>query len=39
MQFKQESFDKIKRIVDRDTLSNYSNFTETFKIHTGASVF
>ena len=32
-------FRKIKRIVDRDTLSTYPDFHETFIIHTDASAF
>ena len=38
-QVKQDNFDKIKRIVDRDTLLTYPNFNETFKIYTDASAF
>ena len=33
----QNDFDKIKRIVARDTLSTYPDFNETFKICTDAS--
>ena len=33
------AFDKIKWIVDRDTLSTYPDFNETFKIHKDASAF
>ena len=35
----RDAFDKIKRIVARDTLLTYTYFHETFKIHTNASVF
>ena len=35
--FKQDDFEKIKRIVARNTLSTYPVFNETFKIHTNAS--
>ena len=35
---KQDAFDKIKRIVARDTLLTFQKFNETFKIHTNASV-
>ena len=35
----QDYFDKIKRIVARDTLSNYQDFNETFKNHTDARAF
>ena len=35
--FEQDAFEKIKRIVARDTLSTYPVFNETFKIHTNAS--
>ena len=38
-QFKQDAFDKIKRIAARDTLLTYPDFNETFKIHTNAIVF
>ena len=38
-QVKQDAFDKIKRIVARDTLSTYPDFNETFKIHTDVSLF
>ena len=38
-QVKQDNFDKIKRIVDRDTLLPFPNFNETFKIYTDASAF
>ena len=34
---KQDAFDKIKRIVARDTLLDYPDFNEEFKIHTNAS--
>ena len=33
------AFDKIKRIVARDTLLTYPDFNETFKINTDASAF
>ena len=36
---KQDTFDKIKRIVACDTLLNYLYCNETFKIHTNTSVF
>ena len=32
----QYAFDKIKRIVARDTLLTYPDFNENFKIHTDA---
>ena len=35
----QDAFDKIKRIVDRNTLLTYLDFNETFKIHTNDSKF
>ena len=35
----QYAFDKIKSIVDPDTLLTFLDFNETFKIHTDASVF
>ena len=38
-QVEQDAFDKIKRIVVRDTLLTYPYFYETFKIHTDASAF
>ena len=38
-QVKQDNFDKIKNIMDRDTLLTYPDFNETFKIHTDASAF
>ena len=38
-QVEQDSFDKIKRIVDPDNLLTYLDFNETFKIHTDASAF
>ena len=38
-EIKQDSFDEIKRIVDRDTLITYTDFNEEFKIHTNASDF
>ena len=36
---KQQAFDKIKRIVARDTLLIYTDFNEHFDIHTDASNF
>ena len=39
MQVKHNDFEKIKRIMERDTLLTYPDFTETFKIHTDASAF
>ena len=38
-QVKQDAFNKIKRIVARDTLLTYPDFNETFKIYTDASAF
>ena len=38
-QVKQDAFEKIKRILARDTLLTYPDFNETFKIHTNASAF
>ena len=35
----QDAFGKIKRIMACDTLSNYSDYNETFKIHTNARAF
>ena len=35
----QDNFNKITRILARDTLLTYPNFNETFKIHTNASAF
>ena len=35
----QDDFDKIKRIVARDTLLTYPDFNGNFKIHTDASDF
>ena len=37
MQVKQDTFDEIKRIVARDTLSTCADFNEIFKIYTDAS--
>ena len=37
MKVEQDDFDKIKRIVARNTLLTYKDFNETFKIHTNAS--
>ena len=39
MQVKQDNFDKTKQITARDTLSNFTDLNETFKIHTNASAF
>ena len=39
MKDKQDAFDKIKRIVDRDTLLTYPDTNDTIKIHTDASAF
>ena len=36
---RQDAFNRIKRIVDRDTFLTYPDFNETFKIHTNASAF
>ena len=36
---KQDVFDEIKRIVERDTLSNYSDLNETLKIRIDARKF
>ena len=38
-QVEQDDFEKVKLIVARDTLLNYPNFHETFKIHTDDSEF
>ena len=35
----QDAFNKIKRIVARDTLLTYLDFNETFNIHIDASAF
>ena len=35
----QDDFSEIKRIVDRDTLSDYPDFNGEFRIHTDASDF
>ena len=35
----QDVFEKIKRMVERDTLLTYPYFIETFKIHTDAISF
>ena len=35
----QDTFEKIKRIVARDTWITYPDFSETFKIHTDVSAF
>ena len=35
----QDAFNKIKRTVSRDTILTYTDFDETFKIHTDASAF
>ena len=39
MQVETYSFNKIKRIMARDTLLTYPDFNEAFKIHTDASTF
>ena len=39
MQVEQYAFEKIKRIVDRDTLLTYTDLNESFKIYTDASMF
>ena len=39
MQVEQDAFEKIKRIVARDTLLTDPGFNYTFKIHTDASPF
>ena len=36
-QVKQYAFEKIKRIVERNTLITYPDFNDTFKIHTNDS--
>ena len=33
----QKAFDKIKKIVSREVLLSYPDFSETFEIHTDAS--
>ena len=38
-QFEQDAFNKIERIVARDTLLTCTDFNETFKINTNASAF
>ena len=38
-QVEQDAFEKIKRIVARNTLLTYPDFNETFKIHTDDSLF
>ena len=38
-QVEQDAFEKIKRIVARNTLLTYPDFNENFKIHTDASAF
>ena len=35
----QDTFEKIKWIVARNTLLTYPDFNKTFKMHTDASVF
>ena len=37
--FKQDSFDKIKRILAHDSLLTHPYFNKTFKIYTDASAF
>ena len=39
MQVKKSAFNKIKRIVERDTLITYPVLNETFKMHTNAIAF
>ena len=39
IEIEQDAFDKIKWIVACGTLSNYTDFDETFKIHTNDSAF
>ena len=39
MNVEQYDFDKIQRIVARDTLLTYTDSNETFKINTDASAF
>ena len=39
MQVKQDAFEKIKWIVDRDTLLTHPDFNKAFKICTNASAF
>ena len=36
---KQCAFDKIKRIVDPDTILTYTDYNQTFKIHTDDRAF
>ena len=38
-QVKPYAFNRIKRIVARNTLLSYTDFNETFKMHTDASAF
>ena len=38
-QVKHDYFDKLKWIMDHYTLLTYTDFNETFKIHTDASAF
>ena len=38
-QFEQDTFNKIKRILIRNTLLTYPDFNETLKINTNASAF
>ena len=38
-QVEKYAFDEIKRIVAHDTLLNYPDFNETFKIHINDSAF
>ena len=35
----QDAFDKIKRVLARNTLLSYTDFNEEFKIHTNAGDF
>ena len=38
-QVKQDTFNEIKQIMARDTLLTYTDYNQTFKTHTNASVF
>src|SRR5687767_13360744 len=35
----QEAFDEMKRVITRETLLAYPNFSEIFEIHTDASLY
>ena len=39
IKIEQDAFDEINRIVDRNTLLNYPDFNEEYKIHTDAIKF